>query len=127
MRPTTAARSSSAALALSDLAAKECVPCKGGVSPLHGAALLVLQNHLGPDGNGWKIEREHHLEKEFRFPDFVTALAYVNRVGALAEAQKHHPDVFLAWGRVRITIWTHKIDGLTESDFVFAAKCDQLV
>ncbi len=127
MRPTTAARSSSAALALCHLAAKECVPCKGGVSPLHGAALLVLQNHLGPDGNGWKIEREHHLEKEFRFPDFVTALAYVNRVGALAEAQKHHPDVFLAWGRVRITIWTHKIDGLTESDFVFAAKCDQLV
>jgi 4a-hydroxytetrahydrobiopterin dehydratase len=111
---------------LSDLAAKECVPCKGGVAPLHGAALLVLQHQLGPDGNGWTIEREHHLEKEFRFPDFVTALAYVNRVGALAEAQNHHPDIALAWGRVRVTIWTHKIDGLTESDFVFAAKCDAL-
>jgi 4a-hydroxytetrahydrobiopterin dehydratase len=111
---------------LSDLAAKQCVPCKGGVAPLHGAALLVLQHQLGADGNGWTIEREHHLEKEFRFPDFVTALAFVNRVGELAEAQNHHPDLFLAWGRVRITIWTHTIDGLTESDFVFAAKCDLL-
>ena len=109
-----------------NLAAKECVPCKGGVAPLHGAALLVLEHQLGVGGNGWKIEREHHLEKEFRFSNFVTALAYVNRVGELAEAQKHHPDLFLAWGKVRVTIWTHKIDGLTESDFVFAAKCDQL-
>ena len=111
---------------MTDLAAKECVPCKGGVPPLHGAALLVLQHQLGPDGNGWKIEREHHLEKAFRFPNFATALGYVNRVGELAEAQNHHPDIALAWGKVRITIWTHKIDGLTESDFVFAAKCDQL-
>jgi len=111
---------------LSDLAAKECVPCKGGVPPLRGAALLVLQHQLGPDGNGWRIEAEHHLEKEFRFPDFAAALAYVNRVGEVAEAQKHHPDLFLAWGKVRVTIWTHKIDGLTESDFVFAAKCDAL-
>ena len=112
---------------LTDLAAKQCVPCKGGVPPLHGAALLVLQHQLGPDGNGWKIEREHHLEKEFRFPNFVVALAYVNRVGELAEAQNHHPDIALAWGKVRVTIWTHKIDGLTESDFVFAAKCDAVV
>ena len=112
---------------LTDLAAKQCVPCKGGVPPLHGAALLVLQHQLGPDGNGWKIEREHHLEKEFRFPNFATALAYVNRVGELAEAQNHHPDIALAWGKVRVTIWTHKIAGLTESDFVFAAKCDALV
>ena len=111
---------------MSDLAAKQCVPCKGSVPPLHGAALLVLQHQLGADGNGWSIEREHHLEKEFRFPNFAAALAYVNRVGELADAQNHHPDIFLAWGRVRITIWTHKIDGLTESDFVFAAKCDQL-
>jgi len=112
---------------VSDLAAKQCVPCKGGVAPLRGAALLVLRNQLGPDGNGWTIEREHHLEKEFRFRNFADALAFVNRVGALAEEQNHHPDLFLAWGRARITIWTHKIDGLTESDFVFAAKCDRLV
>jgi 4a-hydroxytetrahydrobiopterin dehydratase len=111
---------------MSDLAARNCVPCKGGVPPLRGAALLPLRNRLGAGGNGWRIEREHHLEKEFRFPDFAGALAFVNRVGALAEAQSHHPDLFLAWGKVRISIWTHAIDGLTESDFVFAAKCDQL-
>ena len=69
---------------------------------------------------------EHHLEREYRFPDFATALAFVNRVGAMAEAQNHHPDLLLAWGRARVTIWTHKIDGLTESDFVFGAKCDLL-
>ena len=111
---------------MSDLAARNCVPCKGGVPPLRGAALLVLQHQLGPDGNGWRIEREHHLEKEFRFPNFAAALAFVNRVGELAEAQNHHPDLLLTWGKVRITIWTHTIDGLTESDFVFAAKCDRL-
>jgi 4a-hydroxytetrahydrobiopterin dehydratase len=112
---------------LSELAAQQCIPCKGGVPPLRGAALGVLQDRLGPDANGWRVVEEHHLEKEFRFRDFAEALAFVNRVGAMAEEQKHHPDLFLAWGRVRVTIWTHKIDGLTESDFVFAAKCDRLV
>ena len=102
------------------------MPCKGGVPPLRGAALLVLHHQLGGDASGWRIVDEHHLEKEYRFRDFAEALAFVNRVGALAEAQDHHPDLFLAWGRVRITIWTHTIDGLTESDFVFAAKCEAL-
>ena len=71
--------------------------------------------------------REHHLEKEFLFRDFVSALAFVNRVGELAEREGHHPDVHLAWGKVRLTLWTHKIDGLTESDFVLAAKADTLL
>jgi 4a-hydroxytetrahydrobiopterin dehydratase len=110
---------------MNDLAAKQCVPCKGGVPPLRGAALLVLHHQLGHDGNGWRIEGEHHLEKEFRFRNFAEALAFVNRVGAIAEEQNHHPDLSLAWGRVKVSIWTHKIDGLTESDFVFAAKCDR--
>jgi 4a-hydroxytetrahydrobiopterin dehydratase len=66
------------------------------------------------------------LEKTYLFKNFAEALAFVNRVGALAEEQGHHPDVYLAWGRVRLEIWTHKIKGLTESDFVFAAKCDRL-
>jgi 4a-hydroxytetrahydrobiopterin dehydratase len=112
---------------MSDLASRSCVPCRGGVPPLRGAALLVLHRHLGGDASGWRVVDEHHLEKEFRFPDFASALAYVDRVGALAEEQNHHPDLYLAWGRVRVTIWTHKIDGLTESDFVFAAKCDRLL
>jgi 4a-hydroxytetrahydrobiopterin dehydratase len=107
----------------SELAARECVPCKGGVPPLRGDALRALQQELGGD---WKVVDGHHLEKEFRFKDFREALGFTNRVGELAEAQQHHPDLFLAWGRVRVTIWTHKIDGLTESDFVFAAKTDRL-
>jgi len=111
---------------VSELASRQCVPCKGGVPPLRGAALLRLLHQLGGEASGWRIVDEHHLEKEYRFPDFVGALSFVDRVGEMAEEQAHHPDVFLAWGRARITIWTHKIDGLTESDFVFAAKCDAL-
>jgi 4a-hydroxytetrahydrobiopterin dehydratase len=110
----------------SELASRECVPCKGGVPPLRGAALLSLHARLGGDASGWRVVDEHHLEKDYRFRNFAEALAFVNRIGELAEHQNHHPDLFLAWGRARITIWTHKIDGLTESDFVFAAKCDAL-
>jgi 4a-hydroxytetrahydrobiopterin dehydratase len=113
-------------MATGDLAAKQCVPCKAGVPPLRGAALLSLLARLGGDASGWRVVDEHHLEKDFRFPDFVQALAYVNAVGGLAEEQNHHPDLLLTWGRVRVSIWTHTIDGLCESDFVFAAKCDAL-
>lgn len=108
----------------SDLANRECVPCKGGIPPLAGAELDRLLSELGP--NGWRVVDGHHLDKEYRFADFVSALAFVNRVGAEAERQGHHPDLHLAWGKVRVTIWTHKIDGLTESDFVLAAKLDRL-
>ena len=105
------------------LAEKECVPCKGGVPPLKGNELSKLKNELDP---GWKVVNDHHLEREYKFKDFREALDFTNRVGELAEAQGHHPDIYLAWGKVKLTIWTHKIDGLTESDFVFAAKVDQL-
>ncbi|MEE9471374.1 MAG: 4a-hydroxytetrahydrobiopterin dehydratase [Gemmatimonadota bacterium] len=107
----------------SDLAAKTCVPCRGGVPPLEGDELTGLRERLG---GGWRVVEEHHLEKEFRFDDFRSALGFTNRVGELAEEQGHHPDIHLSWGRVRIEIWTHKIDGLTESDFVLAAKVDEL-
>jgi len=69
---------------------------------------------------------EQHLEKEYRFKDFRTALTFTNRIGELAEAQGHHPDIYLSWGKVRLAIWTHKINGLTESDFILAAKADIL-
>lgn len=75
---------------------------------------------------GWKVVDEHHLEKEWRFSDFRSALAFTNQVGELAEAQGHHPDILLRWGAVKITVWTHKVSGLTESDFVLAAKIDRL-
>ncbi len=108
---------------MSKLANKECVPCKGGVPPLEGEKLKELANDLGAD---WKVMRGHHLEKEFKFENFRQALAFTNRVGELAEQQNHHPDIFLAWGKVKVTTWTHKIDGLTESDFVLAAKIEEL-
>ena len=108
---------------MADLADKQCVPCRGGVPPLKGTELEPLREQLGSD---WTVVEEHHLEREYAFPDFRTALGFTNRVGELAEEQGHHPDIHLAWGRVHITIWTHKIDGLTESDFVLAAKIDQL-
>jgi 4a-hydroxytetrahydrobiopterin dehydratase len=108
-----------------DLAQRECIPCKGGVPPLGADESGKLLAQLG---NDWHLEHSDHdyLEKTYRFKDFREALDFVNRVGALAEEQAHHPDVYLAWGRVKLTIWTHKIKGLTESDFVFAAKCDRL-
>jgi len=107
---------------MAELADKKCVPCRGGVPPLKGAELDALKKQVP----GWDVVHEHHLKKAFSFPDFQGALDFVNRVGAVAEEQGHHPDIFLAWGKVEITIWTHKIDGLTESDFILAAKTDRL-
>jgi 4a-hydroxytetrahydrobiopterin dehydratase len=91
----------------------------GGGLALEGDELRTQEDALG---GGWKVVDGHHLEKEFRFPDFVQALAFTNAIGAIAEEQGHHPDIYLAWGKVRVTIWTHDIDGLTRSDFVLAAK-----
>jgi 4a-hydroxytetrahydrobiopterin dehydratase len=105
------------------LAQKECVPCKGGVPPLKGKELSEFARQLP---KGWRVVEDHHLEKEFSFKDFREALAFTNRVGELAEAQGHHPDIYLTWGKVKLTIWTHKVNGLTESDFILAAKADAL-
>ena len=107
----------------SALADKSCVPCKGGVPPLNAEEMKPLLGMLGP--NGWKVVDDHHLVKEYKFPDFVQALAFVNRIGAIAEQEGHHPDLTLGWGKVGVSTWTHKIDGLTESDFVLAAKIDR--
>ncbi len=107
---------------MSELASRECVPCRGGVPPLKGEELTKLNAEL----DAWSVVEEHHLSKVFKLGDFKEALAFVNRVGELAEAQGHHPDICFGWGRVEITIWTHKIDGLTESDFILAAKIDAL-
>ena len=107
---------------MSDLAKKTCIPYKGGVPPLKGEKLDDLLEKLK---NNWKIIKEHHLEKNYSFKNFKEALDFTIKVGELAENQGHHPDIFLAWGKVKLTIWTHKIDGLTESDFIFAAKADK--
>jgi 4a-hydroxytetrahydrobiopterin dehydratase len=93
------------------------------VPPLAGAELERLAAELG---NGWRVVDGHHLEKEYRFADFRQALGFTNLIGELAEEVNHHPDIFLTWGRVRVELWTHKIDGLNEADFIWAAKADRL-
>ncbi len=104
------------------LADQTCVPCRGGVPPLQRDAILKLLTEI-PE---WEVPNDHHLFRVFRFPDFKKALDFVNRAGAIAEEQGHHPDLLLARGKVEVTIYTHKIDGLTESDFVLAAKLDRI-
>ena len=105
-----------------ELHEQACVPCRGGVPPLTPDESQRLASQV----DGWAVVDNHHIEKERRFPDFTTALEFVNRVGAIAEEQGHHPDIYLAWGKVRVTIWTHKINGLTTSDFILAAKLDRV-
>ena len=104
------------------LAEKHCVPCRGGVAALKGEALETLKAQVAD----WQVVNEHHLLKSYKFPDFRTALDFVNKAGAIAEEEGHHPDLLLSWGKVEVTIWTHKIDGLTESDFILAAKLDAI-
>jgi 4a-hydroxytetrahydrobiopterin dehydratase len=104
------------------LAEKHCVPCRGGVPPLAGAELEKMEQQV----TGWQVVEGHHLLKSFSFPDFRSALSFVDGIGETAEQEGHHPDIYLAWGKVEVKTWTHKIDGLTESDFILAAKIDAL-
>jgi 4a-hydroxytetrahydrobiopterin dehydratase len=108
---------------MTELADKTCVPCRGDVPPLKGAELEKLSRQVP----GWEVVDEHHLRREFRFKNFREALEFVNRVGELAEEQAHHPDIDFGWGRAKVRIFTHKIDGLTESDFILAAKVERLI
>lgn len=108
---------------MSKLAKRSCVPCRGGVPPLKGEAIRPLLAEI----EGWDVVEEHHLRKTFRFKNFKAALEFVNRVGVIAEQEGHHPEICFGWGRATIEIWTHKIDGLTESDFILAAKIDEAV
>ncbi len=105
------------------LATKQCVACRGDTPPVKGQEITELQRQLD---ESWEVVDEHHLTREFAFKDFARALSHVNRVAEIAEDQGHHPDIYLAWGKVGVKIWTHKIDGLTESDFILAAKIDAL-
>ncbi|HEV8580182.1 MAG TPA: 4a-hydroxytetrahydrobiopterin dehydratase [Thermoanaerobaculia bacterium] len=108
---------------MSDLAQKSCTPCEEGGSALKGEALMKLYGQLQ---NGWTMPNEHHLEKEYRFKDFREALDFVNRLGEVAEREGHHPDIFLTWGKVKVTLWTHSMGGLSENDFILAAKADEV-
>jgi 4a-hydroxytetrahydrobiopterin dehydratase len=106
-----------------ELSQKKCIPCRKGIPVLQGDQLLRLHDQLE---GGWHIIDEHHLEKIYPFRDFREALAFVNKVGEIAEQEGHHPDIHLSYGKVKIQLWTHKIDGLSESDFILAAKCDEI-
>lgn len=107
---------------MNGLSQKKCIPCKGNVPPLP----IEERRRLIEEIPGWTIVNEHHLTKTFQIPDFRQALSWVNKVGEVAEAENHHPDIYLTWGRVKIDIWTHKINNLTESDFILAAKIDRI-
>ncbi|OGQ44680.1 MAG: 4a-hydroxytetrahydrobiopterin dehydratase [Deltaproteobacteria bacterium RIFCSPLOWO2_02_FULL_46_8] len=109
---------------MNELTQKKCIPCRGGIPPLKGKELQTIYKKLG---DGWKIISEHHIEKEFPFKNFREALDFTIKVGELAETEGHHPDIYLAWGKVKLILWTHKIDGLSESDFILAAKADALL
>ncbi len=110
------------AITAEELARRTCVPCRGDTPPLTSEEIALLL----PAAPGWQVDGEGHLRKRFRFTDFATALAYVNRLGAMAEEQDHHPNLALSWGRVEVRIWTHAISGLSENDFIFAAKANAL-
>lgn len=117
---------------MSELAQKTCVPCRGGVPPLSDEQIAPLLSQLGA---GWHVveraDPKHGPVKiltcTYRFENFAAAMHAASRIGAMAEEQQHHPDLHVSWGRLALDVWTHKIGGLTESDFVLAAKCDALV
>lgn len=108
--------------ASNSLSHKRCIPCSGNTPRLKSQEIDALFQQLGP---GWKVDNERHLEKEYQFPNFKQALKFTNEIGEIAEQEGHHPDIYLTWGKVKLIIWTHKINGLSESDFILAAKCDE--
>ncbi len=107
-----------------DLKSKKCIPCKGGIPPLTPEQIAEYTPHIAPE---WTVVEHHHLQRSFRFKNFVETMGFVNMMAAIAEAEDHHPDFCVSYGRVDVRIWTHAVDGLTESDFILAAKIEALV
>jgi 4a-hydroxytetrahydrobiopterin dehydratase len=105
-----------------ELASRKCVPCEGGIPALSRAQFTPLLQQL----HGWEVVEDHHLSKTYRFSNYRSAVAFVNRIADVAESEGHHPDLLLSWGKVAVEIQTHAVDGLTENDFVLAAKIDEL-
>ncbi len=105
-----------------DLAEQKCIPCRGGVPPLAKDRAQVLLRELD---DGWRLNADDHLERAYAFENFAQAMAFANKVAEVAEDEGHHPDLHIAWGMCKLEIWTHKISGLTESDFYLAAKADR--
>ena len=106
-----------------NLNSKKCIQCKIEVSKLKA---IEIKSYLKKIKKGWKVIRNHHMEKEFKFKNFKEALSFTNKVGNIAEKEGHHPDIHLSWGKVKVIIYTHKINGLHENDFIIAAKIDKI-
>lgn len=104
------------------LADQKCIPCRGGIPAMERSRAEALLRELDGD---WLPNPDGHLERTYSFEDFTKAMAFANKVAEIAEAEGHHPDLYIAWGKCRVEIWTHKIRGLTESDFYLAAKADR--
>jgi 4a-hydroxytetrahydrobiopterin dehydratase len=104
------------------LADMKCVPCRGGTAPMEPEQARQMLKELS---SGWELNQAGHLERMYPFKNFALALEFATKVGAIAEAEGHHPDLYIAWGKCRVEVWTHKIQGLTESDFYLAAKADR--
>lgn len=104
------------------LSQQKCLPCEGGVPPLKGKELATFQQQLDAEAPGWEMKSAKQLSQTFHFPDFQAALDFANKVGAIAEAEGHHPNIEFGWGFARVLIWTHAIDGLSQADFALAAK-----
>jgi len=102
---------------------KKCIPCEGVVPALNNSQIMPLLSQIDPD---WNLIADHHIERTFRFTDFQNALEFTNNAGKVCELEGHHANFELSWGQVNVIIWTHKIDGLTESDFILAAKIDDI-
>lgn len=111
-------------MTISNLAARECVPCKGGIPPLRGAQLDGLYGALGA---GWRLVDEHHLEKDLAFRDYLRAADFTREVAELSQRNRHHPDITLSYDNLKLVVYTHKIHGLHENDFILAAKIDEKI
>ena len=107
-----------------DLTQKTCEPCEKGTPPLKQEEIDALLPSLHED---WHVIDLHHLERAFHFSNFKQALDFTIQVGQIAEQEGHHPDIVLSWGKVQVTLWTHKIKGLSSNDFILAAKIDMLL
>ncbi len=106
------------------LHSKSCVPCQSGELPLGKEAEEKLLRDLG--GN-WQINGKGHLYDLFKFKDFISAMTFANKIGEIAEKEGHHPALMITWGQCSVEIWTHKINGLSENDFILAAKIEEII
>lgn len=108
---------------MSDLTSKKCVPCESGAPPLNKEEIEKLEDQIASE---WNILENKKLERKFKFGDFKESMSFVNEVADIAEAEQHHPDIKIFYSLVTITLWTHAVGGLSENDFILAAKIDKI-